>query len=82
MTGAFLTALDFINETFLPWLEEEITSEAKGNKHYIRSVEDSMKALARFIEQHRNEWNVPDRRIILSNYDRARNCEMKNTVSS
>ena len=55
-----MAARDFINETLLPWLEREIASEAKGNLHYIRGVEDTMKALTRFIESHRNTWDVPE----------------------
>ena len=48
-----MAARDFINETLLPWLEEEIASDAKGNKHYVRGVEDTMDAVTRFIEAHR-----------------------------
>jgi hypothetical protein len=55
-----MSARDFINETLLPWLEKEIASDAQGNKHYIRGVEDTMKALVRFIEEHRDEWDVPE----------------------
>ena len=55
-----MSARDFINETLLPWLEEEIASDVKGNQHYIRGVEDTMKALSRFIESHRNEWDAPE----------------------
>jgi hypothetical protein len=55
-----MAARDFINETLLPWLEEEIASDAKGSQHYIRGVEDTMKALTRFIESHRNKWDTPE----------------------
>jgi len=55
-----MSARDFINETLLPWLEEEVASEAKGNKHYITGAEDAMKAMARFIESHRNEWDAAE----------------------
>ena len=55
-----MSARDFINETLLPWLEQEITSEAKGSQHYIRGVEDTMNVLIRFIESHRKEWDVPE----------------------
>jgi hypothetical protein len=55
-----MAARDFINETLLPWLEEEIASGAKGSQHYIRGVEDTMKALIRFIESHRDTWDVPE----------------------
>ena len=53
-------ARDFINETLLPWLEEQIASEAQGSQHYIRGVEDAMRALAQFVEAHRDEWDTPD----------------------
>ena len=39
-----MSARDFINETLLAWLEEEVLSEAKGNKHFIAGVEGAMKA--------------------------------------
>jgi hypothetical protein len=55
-----MAARDFINETLLPWLEEQIAAEAQGSQHYIRGVEDTMKALMRFIELHRDEWDVPE----------------------
>ena len=55
-----MSARDFINETLLPWLEEEIASEARGSQHYIRGVEDAMKAITRFIEDRRDEWDVPE----------------------
>jgi hypothetical protein len=55
-----MAARDFINETLLPWLEEQIASEAQGSQHYIRGVEDAMKALVRFVELHRDEWDVPE----------------------
>jgi hypothetical protein len=55
-----MSARDFINETLLPWLEEEIASEAKGNKHFVAGVERAMKAMTRFIEAHRNDWDVPE----------------------
>jgi hypothetical protein len=55
-----MAARDFINETLLPWLEEQIASDAQGSQHYIRGVEDTMKALTRFIELHRDEWDVPE----------------------
>jgi hypothetical protein len=55
-----MAARDFINETLLPWLEEEIASDAKGSQHYIRGVEDTMKAVNRFIESHRHIWDAPE----------------------
>jgi len=55
-----MAARDFINETLLPWLEEQIASEAQGSQHYIRGVEDAMRALAQFVEAHRDEWDTPD----------------------
>jgi hypothetical protein len=36
-----MSARDFINETLLPWLEEEIASEAQGGHHNFRGVEDT-----------------------------------------
>jgi len=56
----YMSARDFINETLLPWLEQEIGSEVHGSQHYIRGVEDTMKALIRFIESHRKEWDGPE----------------------
>jgi hypothetical protein len=44
----------------LPWLEEQIAAEAQGSQHYIRGVKDTMKALERFIESHRDGWDVPE----------------------
>ena len=55
-----MAARDFINETLLPWLQEEIASEAKGSQHYIAGMEDAMKAIIRFIDLHRDEWDVPE----------------------
>jgi hypothetical protein len=60
VTGSLMAARDFINETLLPWLEEQIAAEAQGSQHYIRGVEDAMKALVRFVELHRDEWDVPE----------------------
>jgi hypothetical protein len=53
-----MSARDFLNETLLPWLEHEIHDEAKGNKHYLTGFEDAMKAMHRFIELHRREWDA------------------------
>jgi hypothetical protein len=55
-----MAARDFINETLLPWLEEEIASEAKGSQHYIRGMEDAMKAVTKFMETHRHDWDAPE----------------------
>jgi hypothetical protein len=55
-----MAARDFINETLLPWLEAEIASEAKGSQHYIRGMEDAMKAVTKFIEAHRDDWDAPE----------------------
>lgn len=55
-----MAARDFINETLVPWLEEEIASDAQGSQHYVRGVEDGMKAMMRFIEAHRNIWDAPE----------------------
>jgi hypothetical protein len=57
-----MTARDFINETLLPWLEHEIADEAKGNKHYLRGFEDAMRGMNRFIEKHRDDWDVSETR--------------------
>jgi hypothetical protein len=55
-----MNARDFINETLLPWLEREISDDAKGNKHYVKGFEDAMFAMTRFIESHRHEWDASD----------------------
>jgi len=55
-----MAARDFINETLLPKLEHELADEAKGNKHYLAGFEDALKAMTRFIESHRHEWDVPE----------------------
>jgi len=60
MAGLFMAARDFINETLLPKLEHELADEAKGNKHYLAGFEDALKAMTRFIESHRHEWDVPE----------------------
>jgi hypothetical protein len=56
-----MNARNFINETLLPWLEREITDEAKGNKQYLAGFEDAMKGMARFIESQRDEWDVGEK---------------------
>ncbi len=55
-----MSARDFINETMLPWLETEIKDDAKGNKQYIAGFEGAMRCMVRFIETHRNHWDVED----------------------
>lgn len=55
-----MTARDFLNETLLPWLEREIRDEAPGNKHYLAGFEDAIKAMMRFIEAHRSEWDAEE----------------------
>jgi len=55
-----MAARDFINETLLPWLERELADEAKGNKHYLAGFEDALKGMTRFIESHRDEWDVSE----------------------
>ena len=55
-----MAARDFINETLLPYLEHELADEAKGNKHYLRGFEDALKAITRFIESERREWDVSE----------------------
>jgi hypothetical protein len=60
MAGGRMAARDFINETLLPKLENELADEAKGNKHYLAGFDDALKAMTRFIESHRDEWDVPE----------------------
>jgi hypothetical protein len=55
-----MSARDFINETLLPRLERELADEAKGNKHYLAGFEDALKAMTRFIESQRDEWDVSE----------------------
>jgi hypothetical protein len=55
-----MSARDFINDTFLPSLKEAIADEAKGNKHYLRGFDDALKAITRFIEDHRRQWDVAE----------------------
>ena len=55
-----MTARDFINDTLLPWLEEELADEAKGHKHYLRGYEDALKGMIRFLESHPQAWDVTD----------------------
>ena len=31
-----MSARDFINDTLLPWLEQELADQPRGNKHYLR----------------------------------------------
>ena len=38
-----MPARDFINDTLLPWLEQEIADEARGNKYYLRGFDDALK---------------------------------------
>jgi hypothetical protein len=56
-----MSARDFINETLLPKLERELADEAKGNKHYLAGFEDALKAMTRFIESQRDEWDVSEK---------------------
>jgi hypothetical protein len=56
-----MSARDFINETLLPRLEYELADEAKGNKHYLAGFEDALKAITRFIESQRDEWDVSEK---------------------
>jgi hypothetical protein len=55
-----MSARDFIDDTLLPWLESEIRSEARGNKHYIAGFEDAMKGMIQFIQLHRARWDTPE----------------------
>ena len=55
-----MSARDFINETLLPWLEEEIADDVPGNKQYVRGFEDAMRSMTRFVEAHRDRWDTDD----------------------
>jgi hypothetical protein len=55
-----MSARDVINETLLPKMERELADEAKGNKHYLAGFEDALKAMTRFIESQRDEWDVSE----------------------
>ena len=55
-----MSARDFINETLLPKLERELADEARGNKHYLAGFESALKAIKRFIESHRDDWDVSE----------------------
>jgi hypothetical protein len=55
-----MAARDFINEALLSWLEHEIAAEATGSKHYLAGFEDAIRAVTRFIEGQRNEWDVAE----------------------
>jgi hypothetical protein len=35
-------------------------TSAKGNKHYVAGFEGALKAITRFIESHRDEWDEPE----------------------
>ena len=55
-----MSARDFINDTLLPSLNEAIADEARGNKHYLRGFDDALKAITRFLEESRHQWDVPE----------------------
>jgi len=55
-----ISARDFINDTLLPALSDAIADEARGNKHYLRGFDDALKAVARYLEESRHRWDVPE----------------------
>ena len=55
-----MSARDFINDSLLPSLSDAIASEAEGNKHYLRGFDDALKAIMRFLEESRHQWDVPE----------------------
>ena len=55
-----MSARDFIIDTFLPSLKEAIADEANGNKHHLRGFDDALKAITRFLEAHRQQWDVAE----------------------
>jgi hypothetical protein len=55
-----MSARDFINETLLPWLEKEIADDVRGPKPYLAGFEDAMRAMTRFIEAHRQDWDAAE----------------------
>src|SRR5690348_11653154 len=55
-----MSARDFINDNLLPSLSEAIADEARGNKQYLRGFDDALKAITRFLEESRHQWDVPE----------------------
>jgi hypothetical protein len=55
-----MSARDFINDTLLPSLSDAFASEARGNKHYLRGFDDALKAITRFLEESRHQWDVAE----------------------
>jgi hypothetical protein len=55
-----MSARDFYQRNTAPKLERELADEAKGNKHYVAGFEGALKAIAHFIESHRDEWDVTE----------------------
>jgi hypothetical protein len=55
-----MSARDFIIDHLLPSLNDALTAEARGNKHYLRGFDDALKAVTRFLEESRHHWDVPE----------------------
>jgi hypothetical protein len=55
-----MSARDFINDTLLPSLNEAAADEPRGNKHYVRGFDDALKAITRFLEESRHQWDMPE----------------------
>lgn len=53
-----MSARDFINDTLLPWLEQELADQPTGNKHYLHGFDDALKGVAHFLEAHRDQWDA------------------------
>lgn len=53
-----MSARDFVNDTLLPWLESEMAEKVEGNKSYLTGFEDAVRGMTRFIEEHRNRWDI------------------------
>src|SRR5262245_50657143 len=57
---AAMSARDFINDTLLPSLAEAIAVKPHGNQHYLAGYDDTLKAIRRFLEEARPQWDVPE----------------------
>ena len=53
-----MSARDFINDTLLPWLEQELADQPRGNKRTSAGFDDAVKGMARFFETHRRQWDT------------------------
>jgi len=56
----FMSARDFIDGTLLPSLREALAEEPQGDKRYLAGYDDALKAVARFLEESRHLWDVPE----------------------